>query len=137
MIFTIKRTYKDKGTPGKLYHNNQLFCYTIERPKTGEYPCIPEGTYQAFRYDSPKHGPDTWQLENVPGRSHIQFHICKGKSGFLDYVRPHFLLGCIGPGTALGERHGEPAVTGSIEAYQKFMDLTKDEKEITFVIEEE
>lgn len=127
MIFTIKRIYKDKGTQGKLYHNNQLFCYTIERPKTGEYPCIPEGTYKATRYDSPKHGPDTWQLENVPNRSHIQFHVAN---------YPSELLGCIAPGMSPIDGL-EPGVASSRIAYKKFMDLTKDEKEITFVLEAE
>ena len=35
---------------------------------------IPVGTYSVILYDSPKHGPDTPELVNVPGFAHIQIH---------------------------------------------------------------
>lgn len=35
---------------------------------------IPTGTYKIHLYDSPKHGPDTPELVNVPGFQHVQIH---------------------------------------------------------------
>jgi hypothetical protein len=35
---------------------------------------IPIGTYAVRLYDSPKHGPDTLELVDVPGFQHIQIH---------------------------------------------------------------
>lgn len=35
---------------------------------------IPVGTYAVRLYDSPKHGPDTPELIDVPGFRHIQIH---------------------------------------------------------------
>lgn len=35
---------------------------------------IPTGTYKVHLYDSPKHGPDTPELLDVPGFRHIQIH---------------------------------------------------------------
>jgi len=125
--FIIERIYKDKGTQGKQYDSNGNFLfYTIERSRTGDHPCIPEGVYVASRYNSPKHGPNTWQLEDVPGRTHIQFHIANW---------PHELLGCIGPGMALATSpDGEPGVSRSREAYSTFMTLTENESFIVFTI---
>ena len=39
---------------------------------------IPVGTYAVRLYDSPKHGPDTPELVNVPGFQHIQIHSGNG-----------------------------------------------------------
>ena len=35
---------------------------------------IPTGTYEVHLYDSPKHGPDTIELVDVPGFQHVQVH---------------------------------------------------------------
>jgi hypothetical protein len=133
--FTIYRMYLPLGTQGELADEaGYLICFTIERPQTGDHPCVAEGTYTASRYNSPTHGPNTWQLNNVPGRSNIQFHICKGVNGqLLDYVRPHFLLGCISPGLLKMEGPGgEPGVANSKAAYDRFMALTAGETKIEF-----
>lgn len=128
--FYIDRTYGEFGTPGILRDaaGNPL-CFTIERARTGKYPCVAEGTYLARRYDSPKHGPGTWQLENVPGRTNIQFHIANW---------PHELLGCIAPGErpALNPKTREPGVEKSRVAYLRFMALTAGEMEIEFTFRE-
>ena len=129
MQFTIERTYFPKGTLGLLRESDgSPLCVTIERAHDDPaYPCIPEGVYVAVRYNSPKHGPNTWLLINVPGRSYIEFHVA-------DF--PHELKGCIAPGTAhcLLPTDGEPYVERSAEAYKHFMDLTKNETQIEFVI---
>jgi hypothetical protein len=125
--FVIERTYEEKGTPGILYDEaNNPLCCTIERAKTGDHPCIDEGTYIASRYDSPKHGPNTWQLEDVSGRTHIQFHVANW---------PHQLLGCIAPGLEPAvSADGEPGVSSSRIAYNNFMKLTENEISIVFTI---
>jgi hypothetical protein len=46
MRFVLERTYEEKGTRGELFdEEGDHVCLMIERPKTGEHPCIPEGTY--------------------------------------------------------------------------------------------
>jgi hypothetical protein len=46
MRFVLERTYEEKGTRGELFdEEGNHVCLMIERPKTGEHPCIPEGTY--------------------------------------------------------------------------------------------
>jgi hypothetical protein len=119
MRFVLERTYEEKGTRGELFdEEGGHVCLMIERPKTGEHPCIPEGTYVLSRYNSPKHGPNTWQYDNVPGRSNIQIHIANW---------PHELEGCQAPGTTRATSpNGEPGVSHSKLAYDAFMELTKD-----------
>lgn len=39
---------------------------------------IPIGTYAIRLYDSPRHGPDTPELVNVPGFQHVQIHSGNG-----------------------------------------------------------
>lgn len=52
-------------------------CEDVDRhdaPKVKGATAIPVGTYRVHLYDSPKHGPDTPELLNVPGFQHIQIH---------------------------------------------------------------
>jgi hypothetical protein len=98
--------------------NDNHVCLMIERPRTGEHPCIPEGTYVLSRYDSPKHGPNIWQYEDVPGRSNIQIHVANW---------PHELEGCQAPGaTRKTGPDGEPGVGDSKLTYEMFMKITED-----------
>lgn len=126
--FRIERQYQEKGTRGKLYHGQDFICETIERPKTGDHPCIEEGWYVAKRYNSPANKCIVWQLEDVPGKTHIQLHIANW---------PSELKGCIAPGKEIGSSAtGEPGVIKSRQAFEEFMDLTADEEEIAFQIVE-
>lgn len=75
---------------GRLKVDGSFECYFLENAKLA----IPAGTYEVELYDSPKHGPDTPQLKEVPGRSNIQIHVANF---------PHELLGCIAPGTSMGD----------------------------------
>lgn len=125
--FTIGRIYKEKGTRGNLSEVGGSFtCKTIERSKNDpEYPCIPEGWYVAKKYYSPANKCQVWLLQDVPGRTMIEFHIANW---------PHELLGCIAPGTEEAEQNGEPGVSHSGIAFHNFMVLTAEETEIAFEI---
>jgi hypothetical protein len=76
---TIKLTrvaYIDDGTFGVLFDEDTPFCLTLEREwrdnKRGE-SCIPAGQYICRKVKSPKFG-DTFEICDVPDRSHILFH---------------------------------------------------------------
>lgn len=127
LTYTLARHYTPHGTYGALTAEDaRHVAFTCERPRTGEHPCIPEGTYIASRYNSPKHGPNTWQLEAVPGRTNIQIHIANW---------PSQLLGCIAPGLRFGASPtGEWGVLESGKAYAAFMEETKNESHIRLVI---
>ncbi len=124
--FTITRVYSPLGTRGVLSEGDTVICRTIERPRTGPNPCIPEGTYRAVRYDSPKHGPRTWELVGVAGRTHIQIHSANW---------PHELLGCFALGyeEIQNDQH-EPGVAHSRAATAYFYQLTELENEIEIEI---
>jgi len=72
----VRVAYIPDGTFGVLFDEDTPFCLTLEREwkdnKRGE-SCIPTGTYMCRRVQSPKFG-DTFEICDVPGRSHILFH---------------------------------------------------------------
>jgi len=85
----IRTKYREDGTFGTLYIDDWPVCSTLELPwvnNESEKSCIPTGQYACKRVNSPKHG-DTFEITNVPGRTHILFH---GANTMSD------LLGCIG-----------------------------------------
>ena len=77
MMLTIKRiASRADGMFGVLLAEDVPFALTLERPwrdnRKGE-SCIPSGRYLCTRVNSPKFGL-TWEVRNVPDRSHILFH---------------------------------------------------------------
>ncbi len=92
-----------QGTFGIWFIGGKPFCVTLERPDTGDHPCIPHGIYQCNRFKSPHNG-DVWLLKDVPGRSMIEIHSAN------IYTE---LLGCIAPGRRFGYLNGMPAVLES------------------------
>lgn len=123
--FSIEREYQPKGTRGICTHD-QFRVLTIERPKTGENPCIQEGWYIAEKYYSPINKCQVWLLKDVPGRDMIEFHIANW---------PHQLKGCISPGEMeQTSPMGEPGVMQSTIAFNRFMEYTKDDEQIAFHI---
>ena len=69
--------------------------WTIERPWLNNVPfksCIPTGQYKVRRTNSPRFGPDTWQVQDVPDRTHILFHVANTSAD---------VVGCIGCGISL------------------------------------
>lgn len=78
----------------------------------GKPYCIPEGTYHAVVYNSPRHGMDVVLLEGVEGFSDIEIHI----GNF-----PQDTEGCI----LVGEYAEEDAVMNSALAFNQMMHKVK------------
>ena len=67
----------ERGTPGALFVDGKLECFTLENPWKGNernVSCVPAGTYKLRHTNSPRYGPDSLKLCDVPGRSHILIH---------------------------------------------------------------
>ena len=99
MKVVISRDYGKNETKGSLFvlNGSELLyrCKTIELPNNGNrrnMSCIPEGTYDTIKYDSPTKGKCFW-VQDVPGRDSILIH--KG-----NYVSGSKIdsQGCILPG---------------------------------------
>ena len=80
MKLIISRTYNPNETPGSMFilfgYDLLYSCKTIELPWNGNIPnvsCIPAGTYDTIKYDSPNKGM-VFLLQNVPGRDSIEIH---------------------------------------------------------------
>lgn len=61
---------------GKLYFNNDFFCFTLELPDRNneeDISCIPRGFYHCVKTISPKFGT-TFMIKDVPNRHNILFH---------------------------------------------------------------
>jgi hypothetical protein len=74
---------------------DDLELWTIERPWINNVPfksCIPTGQYKVRRTNSPRFGPDIWQVQDVPDRTHILFHVANTSAD---------VVGCIGCGISL------------------------------------
>ena len=87
--------YLDQGTFGRLLFPSGISLYTVERPWINNAPrisCIPEGEYSLVPKQFFRGGYQTYELVEVPGRSHILIHIANW---------PHEVEGCIGVGTGL------------------------------------
>ena len=112
-------------TLGKLIVDNKSF-YTIENPWKDNIPytsCIPEGEYKLIRVNSPKYGPNMWEVSRVPGRSHILIHIANTASN---------VTGCIGLGMGL---YGDLAgVATSRVAIEKFYRHTTGFEEMNLTV---
>lgn len=94
-----------KGTTGRLFVDEALFCFTLERAAAqfgDEHPCIPAGEYRVVLYDSPHFGRVVPLLVDVPGRSGIEIH-------WGNFARD--FRGCIGVGASLSTLpDGSPAI---------------------------
>jgi len=118
MNLTLTRfAYLDNGVFGRLVLPSGIRLYTVERPwldNATSVSCIPEGRYRI----KPRHyfggGYDAYEICNVPGRTHILFHVANW---------PHDVEGCVGLGRRLDL--GEPAVWESTPAFKRFMSEMK------------
>lgn len=121
VIRMVRFAYAPFGTYGKLFvpgWDKQL--WTVECPWEMNEPsisCIPEGRYTFARGTWNRDpGPDddleTFEIEDVPGRSQIKLH----PANF-----PSDLSGCVGVGTGLASRGHEWGVSNSREAHAMLM----------------
>lgn len=116
-----------EATYGALSWGGIAFAVTLERPWLGNAPrvsCIPHGTYQCERVQSPRFG-DTFQVMDVPDRSHILFH-----RGNLEYQTE----GCILVGESFNPVGGKPGITASKEGFAEFMRILRDAQEFQLEI---
>jgi len=99
-VLTLERfTYAPWATHGRMWIDGKVV-YTVERPWLDNAPsisCIPDGYYTCrprrfFRGDY-----QAIEILNVPGRSHILFHIANW---------PEELEGCIAPVSKITGRGG-------------------------------
>jgi len=103
----VREASSNKGTLGEILNpDGSHLCYTCERPwlnNISDRSCIPAGTYGCVPHNSDEH-PDTWELQNVPGRSSILIHNGNTENDS---------LGCIIVGATQGTLNGFPAVLNS------------------------
>lgn len=113
----IRVVYIPDGTFGVLFdYDNSPICLTLEREwrnNEKNISCIPRGKYVCKRVESPKFG-DTFEVLDVPGRSHILFH----KGNIEDDSH-----GCVVTGLKPGRYKGKVAVKFSKKAFGNFMNL--------------
>jgi hypothetical protein len=120
-----------ESTFGVLLWKYVPFAVTVENVWLDNKPrlsCIPSGDYRVIRCrkspdynfdDSPSYG-DTFQVFDVPGRSHILFH----------WGNTHKNTeGCVIVANSYGQLHGHPAVMGSKNisgaGFNAFKNLTR------------
>lgn len=102
---------------------NNFICFTLELPWLNNAPqisCIPLGTYQVIRHNSPAH-PHTWEITGVPNRSEILLH----NGNTTDDTD-----GCILVGNSTGMIDGLPAVLNSVKTLEKLQGILPDTFEL-------
>ena len=125
MDATLTRLSTDFNCPTfGILKINDLSLVTMELPWKGnakEVSCIPTGTYTCKRTLASLHITkpygQTFEIENVPNRSDILFHIANFQKD---------LKGCIGLGTSFGKLSGFDVILRSMTAFDKFMQTLKD-----------
>ena len=124
----IRISHTNNATFGVLLDENIPFCVTLERPwleNKRSISCIPEGFYICERVQSPKFG-DTFEIKDVPGRSHILFH----KGNLSDDTH-----GCVLVGEQYEPLGRENAILASGKAFSEFKERTDGIKGILLQIE--
>ncbi|NDV19236.1 hypothetical protein GO013_07360 [Pseudodesulfovibrio sp. JC047] len=115
MKVTIIRYDEDQdGTFGVMLVDGMPFASTLEPMDKGNavnISCIPAGEYECGIVDSPRFGR-TFEVNNVPGRSHILFHA----GNVVGDTR-----GCILLGAHEGILHGDRAVLNSGNTFRRFL----------------
>ena len=104
------------GTFGVLRDGHVPFALTLEQPWRDNRPnesCIPAGSYVCRRVQSPKFG-NTFEVTNVPGRSHILFH----RGNFIEDT-----YGCILVGESFTYLNHLPGIGQSTQGFAEFLSL--------------
>lgn len=95
------------------------FCVTLEpEDKNNQVgiSCIPADTYICERYSSIKY-PDTWEVKDVEGRTHILLHAGNTEEA---------TRGCIVLAAYFGKLYGKYAVLNSGATFRRFMIALKE-----------
>jgi len=119
--------YLPEATLGKLTIKESTF-WIAERSWRGnkkEISCIPTGTYTCKQYSSKRFG-ETYEVCDVPDRTYILFHV--GNFPEKDS------LGCLLVGSSLMK--GQPAVSSSKVAMNKFRELLDGTESFTLVVQD-
>ena len=82
----LRNRYNEEWTTGQLYLEDTYFCFTLEDEvredegtpvkewKVDHETAIPRGIYKVTLETSPRFGPNTITIHNVPGFSGVRFH---------------------------------------------------------------
>ena len=133
MTYLLKRiSMTDKGVFGVLIDEDNIpFVLTLERPWINNQKgvsCIPSGTYECQRVNTPKHG-EVFQVINVPDRDSILIH-----KGNIDEDSQGCIL--VGENFAYNIKNGQPGVSSSGAAFDEFMGKLKGQSKFTLRIVE-
>lgn len=126
-FYLYRVAHNQDGTFGVLVDNNVSFCLTLERPwlnNQKNVSCIPKGIYMCRRVESPRFG-ETFQVLDVPKRSHILFH-----KGNID-DDSH---GCILVGEEYGILGESNAILSSGRAFKEFLARLEGENDFLLTI---
>lgn len=129
VIEIIRHEGSEQGTIGIMKIVKSLFCTTLEprdRLNVPNNSCIPSGQYICRRIITEKFG-ETYEVQNVPGRSEIVFHAGN--------IARH-TKGCILLGQYPAKLKGERAVLNSGETFRMFLHILADYPEIHLTITE-
>lgn len=111
----IRLEKSEEGTFGVLRLDGKVYCVTLEPPDKDNrenMSCIPAGQYGCRRTGSPRFG-ETFEIRDVPGRSHILFHPGNVQGD---------TKGCVLLGRHFGLLRGERAVLNSGRTFSEFME---------------
>lgn len=126
---TLRRvTYHDQAVQGVLIYKNRAVMLTLEDPwKSNQsmVSCIPSGSYLCKPHNTVKF-PNTWALQDVPGRSSILLHAGNTEDD---------THGCVLVGRRFADMNGKPAVAESQAAMDQLRFMTKGWREFQLTIE--
>jgi hypothetical protein len=120
-----RHAYLPHATIGRLHGFPFEPLWTMENPwknNQTNVSCIPEGYYRCRKRVSPKFG-ETYEVLNVPDRSHILFHAGN---------RPRDTEGCILVGNKISE--AQYAIVESRSALTRLFDFLGDEYEFRLTV---
>ena len=129
-IIRLEENYR-WGTFGVFIVNSEIFCFTLELADKWNEPnvsCIPAQQYLCRSKLSSSQGM-TYEILNVPHRSHILFHAGNTVAD---------TKGCILLGETLGKlRTDERAILNSGKTFKKFMEIMKEYQTFHLTVKEE
>ena len=110
MQLTLKRLgTDDDGTYGVLMYSNTPLCLTLEeswKDNQQNISCIPAGIYKCIRKYSPTFKVETFEIADIPNRSHVIFHVGNTEIN---------TQGCVLTGSSFGELRALDDDSGEME----------------------